>query len=231
LLNTQLASWAELRHDNLLYAKQSYSGIPSCEYPDGYVDPYPALFARLKQLATLAAEKLTLVLPSASTSRAVSYFKQFADVSLRLETLATEELTGAARTADDLAFLNDAVSTKTDSSGCSTVTFPTGWYAGLFYEQEDALKAAPTIADVHTQPADAAGNTVGRVLHVATGNPRLMVVSVDSCEGPRAFAGVVSAYFEQTTTDFQRRTDKDFALDLESGNPQDVSWMTDLVVR
>jgi hypothetical protein len=37
LLNTQLASWAELRHDTLLYAKQSYTGIPACEYPDGYV--------------------------------------------------------------------------------------------------------------------------------------------------------------------------------------------------
>ncbi len=32
-LNTQLASWAELRHDNLLYAKQSYTGVPICSYP------------------------------------------------------------------------------------------------------------------------------------------------------------------------------------------------------
>ena len=33
-MNTQLASWAEIRHDNLLYAKQSYTGIPtSCRSP------------------------------------------------------------------------------------------------------------------------------------------------------------------------------------------------------
>ncbi len=32
-LNTQLSSWAELRHDNLLYAKQSYTGITICSYP------------------------------------------------------------------------------------------------------------------------------------------------------------------------------------------------------
>ena len=39
-LRTQLASWAELRHDNVLYGKQSYTGVPACEYPAGYVEPY-----------------------------------------------------------------------------------------------------------------------------------------------------------------------------------------------
>lgn len=231
LINTQLASWAELRHDTLLYAKQSYTGVPSCEYPDGYVDPYPGLFARLKQLGTLAAELLAPVLPSSTASRVVTYFQKFAEIAARLETLATEELTGAERTADDLAFLNDAVSIGTETSGCSTVRFPTGWYSKLFYDREDALKGYPTIADVHTQPADEAGNPVGRVLHVATGNPRLMVVSVDSCEGPRAFAGVVSSYFEQTTSNFERKTDQIWAAEIKSGNPEDVSWMQDLVVR
>lgn len=231
LLNTQLASWAELRHDTLLYAKQSYTGIPLCEYPDGYVDPYPLLFARLKQLGTLAAEKLGQVLPSASASQVITYFQNFAQVAARLEILAAEELTGAPRTAEDLAFLNDAVALKTDSSGCATITYPSGWYAKLFYQQSDALEAAPTIADVHTQPADEEGNIVGRVLHVATGNPRLMVVSVDSCEGPRAFAGVVSAYFEQITTDFKRKTDQDWAAEIETGNPADVPWLTDIVAR
>jgi hypothetical protein len=37
LLNTQLGSWAQLRHDTLLYAKQSYTGIPLCEFPDAYI--------------------------------------------------------------------------------------------------------------------------------------------------------------------------------------------------
>jgi hypothetical protein len=34
--NTQLDSWAQLRHDTLLYAKQSYTGINGCEFPDAY---------------------------------------------------------------------------------------------------------------------------------------------------------------------------------------------------
>src|SRR5690606_19895048 len=53
ILNTQLGSWAELRHDTLLYAKQSYTGVPACEFPDAYVDPYPEFYARLAQYAEL----------------------------------------------------------------------------------------------------------------------------------------------------------------------------------
>ncbi|MET0286830.1 MAG: DUF3160 domain-containing protein, partial [Polyangiales bacterium] len=41
MLNTQLASWAELRHDTILYVKQSYTTGAECEFPDGHVDPYP----------------------------------------------------------------------------------------------------------------------------------------------------------------------------------------------
>ena len=39
MMNTQFSSWTELRHDNLLYAKQSYSGGTICSYPYGYVEP------------------------------------------------------------------------------------------------------------------------------------------------------------------------------------------------
>ncbi|HTU60740.1 MAG TPA: DUF3160 domain-containing protein, partial [Polyangiales bacterium] len=39
ILNTQLTSWAQLRHDTLLYAKQSYTSAAVCEFPDAAVDP------------------------------------------------------------------------------------------------------------------------------------------------------------------------------------------------
>ena len=53
MLNTQLASWAELRHDTLLYAKQSYTAFPVCDFPDAYVDPYPEAWAGIVRLARL----------------------------------------------------------------------------------------------------------------------------------------------------------------------------------
>ena len=54
-LNTQLASWAELRHDTILYAKQSYTGGVTCEFPDAYVDPYPRSTRRSSRSRSTAA--------------------------------------------------------------------------------------------------------------------------------------------------------------------------------
>ena len=57
-LQTQLASWAELRHDTVLYAKQSYTAGVKCEYPTGYVEPYPETYARIKFFAEEAARRI-----------------------------------------------------------------------------------------------------------------------------------------------------------------------------
>ncbi len=53
ILNTQLVSWTQLRHDTLLYAKQSFTPPILCEFPDGYVDPYPELWQRLSDIALI----------------------------------------------------------------------------------------------------------------------------------------------------------------------------------
>ncbi len=54
-LNSWLGSWAELRHDTLLYAKQSYAAEATgaeleIELSKGYVEPEPEVFARLAAL-------------------------------------------------------------------------------------------------------------------------------------------------------------------------------------
>jgi len=48
-MQTQLASWAELRHDTILYVKQSYSSLATCEYPTGFVELQPAFFDQLER--------------------------------------------------------------------------------------------------------------------------------------------------------------------------------------
>jgi hypothetical protein len=69
------------------------------------------------------------------------------------------------------------------------------------------------------------------VLHVATGRARPMVVTVDGCTGVAAYVGVVSSYFEQTTRDFERMSDEDWAAQIYSEHSDDVPWMADLVAR
>ena len=92
---------------------------------------------------------------------------------------------------------------------------------------EDGKLKEAFLAVVNTQPADEHGNIVGRVLHAGTGFPRLMVATIDTCQGPRAYAGVVYAYHERITENFERLTDEAWAQTLKSGpRPSDVPWLS-----
>ena len=225
VLNTQLASWAELRHDTLLYAKQSYTAFPLCDFPDAYVDPYPEAWAGIVRLAQLG-QQIAAALPANTSGNLGPYFAAVESVASTLGAMAQEERAGQPLTSDQLAFINQAVDEVTVSAGCTQIVSPEGWYVQLFLNQTDTQQVDPTIADVHTDPADSA------ILHVATGLPRLMYVTVDGCNGPRAYAGVVSSYFEQTTTNLQRLTDMDWSAEVMSSTPPtDVDWMGGLVAQ
>jgi hypothetical protein len=233
ILNTQLASWAELRHDTLLYVKQSYTGIPVCEFPDAYVDPYPRFFAAIEAFATRGQElvsRLDFATSPSFAQRLDGYFAGLGNAAGLLRQMAEAELTGAQLTEAQLAFINQAV-TLQDAVCTRDIVGANGWYPALFFSNLSSVQRDPVIADVHTQPADAGGNAVGRVLHVGTGDPRQMVVTTDTCGGPRAYVGLASAYFERVTEGFVRLTDREWASSIQAGAPADVAWMADIVRR
>jgi hypothetical protein len=232
VLNTQLGSWAQLRHDTLLYAKQSYTSINGCEFPDAYVEPNPEFF---RSLARLAERGTAIVdaLPGESyvEQQAGLYFERLGNVSRELGQMAEQQRTGTPFTEAQLAFINDAVRVEEEEQGCTVVEVPNGWYADLFYLPEKSIEQDLTVADVHTQPADENGNIVGKVLHVATGFPRLMTVTVDTCTGPRAYAGMAYSYHELTTDNFQRLDDEAWTARASQGTPAEVPWVESLIAR
>ena len=229
ILNTQLASWAELRHDTILYAKQSYTGGVTCEFPDAYVDPYPNFYAALIQFAESGQSIIDSLDWNESAwlaTRVQEFFTNLHSVASTLKEMAEFQRQGQPFTADHMAFINEAVHIH---QGCGAPAGAEGWYARLFYNPAEGAELDPTIADVHTQPTDEFGSEVGRVLHVGTGLPRLMVVSVDTCQGVRAYAGLASSYYEHVTEGWQRLTDDEWAVELNRTVVPDVPWMTDLI--
>jgi hypothetical protein len=233
ILNTQLASWAQLRHDTLLYAKQSYTSTLGCHFPDAAVDPYPEFYAAVGRFADHGYALATLADGTSAQTlgdQLRDYFGQMRDVAAVLKGIAEAERTGAELTADQLAFINDAVVINHEPLGCVSIDVAAGWYARLFFDRGSALTHDPTIADVHTQPTDEAGNEIGRILHVATGDPRLMVVTDDGCGTPRAYVGLASAYYEKITDGWKRVTDSEWSEELGTeGAPAEVKWISDLV--
>jgi hypothetical protein len=228
LLATQLASWSELRHDTILYAKQSYSVQIVCEYPDAYVDPYPAVFHRLVaqselgERATAQMDLLPLTPPQkAVVQNARSYFSKARDILTKLEAMAERNARGQRLTAEQLAFVNTMIKkhvTPPSRHGCGgggSITYD-GWYRDLL-NGASLFDPDITVADVHTG--------VTGVLHVGKRQPRRMVVTIDWKDGPRAYVGAVYSYHELVAP--SRISDSEFAqLD-----PPDPAWMTPIVAH
>ncbi len=234
MLNTQLASWAELRHDNLLYAKQSFTTEAGCEYPEAYVEPYPRFFAILEKMAKdekASLERLSLT--NKAKTRMTRYLDGFADTLSHLRVMAERERRNEPLDANDLDFLNRMVAVKGRNAVCTTIIEPEGWYADLHYDRDEILVNRPIIADVHTQPTDEMGNTVGRILHAATGDPRLFVVKIahDGGKHTTTYRGFASTYAERTTNDFKRLTDEEWRVEIASKSPSPPPWLEDIVVR
>lgn len=236
LLNTQLGSWAELRHDTILYVKQSYTAGATCEFPDAYVDPYPEFFGALGRYTDRLQEVTELLrstgLPTttALVGRMDTYLDSTSRVLTNLGAMAQAERDGVPFTTEQMAFINEAVIVT--PVGCTADDVITeGWYAGLFFNPMGSPKFDPTIADIHTQPTDEAGNLVGRVLHVGTARPRLMVVTTESCTGARAYAGAAFSYHEHVTEDFMRLDDQEWEATTTGGSPADVPWLSPVVAH
>jgi hypothetical protein len=235
-LQTELSSWAELRHTGILYVKQSYTRNEECDYPSGYVEPYPEFYARIGKLARQTVERLNTLgtLSSRSNSRdknvlaagiKIQRMKQrWTAVGIamqRLESLANKELRGEPFSAEDVKFLKDTAMYKEvhrkDSSGRSvigTVRGFDGWYGQLLYPDSDAfLSLKPCVADVHTDGDD------GLVLEVGVGLSNFIIAAIDSGPDRRVYVGPVYTYYEFAQPVSQRMTDEDFQRRLASPQP------------
>ena len=206
-MNTQLASWAELRHDNLLYAKQSYTPGVICSYPESYVEPFPEFFDALKDFSSLAANRFG----DLGLAGIASYYAGVTHTADTLASIARKELAGTPLLAEESQFLHSMLMIE---AMCGSDYY--GWYPRLYYgdsfsPNDPYVPTDFTIADVHTAPTDQFGNPVGWVMHAGTG-PVDMAVVIETTPGGGAcaFIGPVLSYYEYLATGFQRLTDEEW---------------------
>ena len=228
-LNTQLTSWAQLRHDNILYGKQSYTGGTGCSYPYTYVEPYPGFYGRLAIFADNAADFFEQVLDGTRVldkDRIVDYYKGYTGIMTKLEDIASKELQGVSISETDITFLKTMIN-EFMVSGPSI----SGWFTDLFFDISKGLWWDFTVADVHTQPTDQAGNEVGHVLHVGNGLINLGVFLAENPCNPgqyMAFAGPVSSFHTKVTEGFERLNDQQWEEYFGNGSieqPERPDWI------
>jgi hypothetical protein len=109
-LQTALASWTELRHDTILYAKQSYTPplkgmLPEPKPVVGYVEPVPEFYARLLALTEMTENGLVDLDVLNETEKARLH--NLGDILERLMNISVAELENETLTEEDYMFIND----------------------------------------------------------------------------------------------------------------------------
>jgi len=221
-LNTQLVSWAQLRHDNLLYAKQSYTPGVSCSFPHGYIEPYPAFYNEIGVFARTASQKFGSVTGGAIVS---TFYTKVGNLMDTLKLLAEKELANEKFTTKDSMFMASMLFVDGICGSPSTA----GWFGNLIFNQSHAEETDYTIVDVHTQPYDISGALVGKVLHAAVGKINLGVFLAQSPSAQNqimAFIGPVSSYYQTITDNFKRYTDEEWENMVDSNKiPLRPDWV------
>jgi len=207
-LTSALASWAELRHDTILYAKQSYTmhlkeSIAPPEKPVvGYIEPVPEFYNKLLALTRMTNKGLDEmeVLDNSAKYRLDNLEK----ILKRLVDLSKKELENKELTKDDYAFIKNFGEELN----------------GVIADVDDKAKKTTIIADVHTD------QNTKQVLEEGVGYAKMILVAYKVPDGRILIgAGPVMSYYEFKHPMDDRLTDEKWRELLESNPPDEPEWM------
>ena len=227
---TQLASWTQLRHDTILYAKPSYTSGNSCYYPAGFVEPVPHFWKRFEQMVLSTknfVEKTPF--PNGKGHQAVhlATLDRFAKAASMLRSIAEKQHAQKDLSKEETRFMEDVVVLGGVCGGPRL----NGWYPNLFSnrsdqeKQDDAHKWVALVTDVHTDPPSPIVGDPGCVIHQAVGNVDLLVIAVDNGKDKMVYAGPVFSHYEFETPNAVRNTNGDWHTMLRSGKmPPRPEW-------
>ncbi|MCB8981495.1 MAG: DUF3160 domain-containing protein [Ardenticatenaceae bacterium] len=223
-LNTSLGSWAELKHDTILYAKQVYAelggggGAPVPLPARGYVEPVPEFFARLEALTTMTLDGLQQ--RGLLSEQDLNSLARLQSLATALQLMAEKELRGEPLTEEEfnlIRFYGGELEHLTMAAADREDEDP---FAQPIMDEEPQ---AAVVADVATAPdpdGDGIPNPV--VLEEAVGriNEIYVVVPLINDDGTiqlQVAKGGVFAYYEFPWPADDRLTDEKWRTMLDEG--------------
>ncbi len=203
LLLTTHGSWAELKHDTLLYTKQSYGEaggegetryFPGQPYiPRGYVEPNVKFFTALYDLTSQI--RRTLVSMNMMTDQYEKRFTEYEKILDRMRNIAKKEISNDKISDEDFMYIAEF----NTSIGSLILPEDTDYSAMKQKDKQMAL-----ISDVHTD------NFFHTVLEAGVGIPQQLYVVVSDNNGLRVCVGYIYSYYEFNNPQDKRMTDDEW---------------------
>ncbi len=220
-LITSSGSWAELRHDAILYAKQSYTGSVGMCSPapipisQGYVEPDPEVFGRLASMASYMQTGLTKI--GLSSLLPITKLTRISTLCTELQGIAIKELQGGDVTLKEYADIDTAYLTLADLENFSQYPIP----PSSSFTPKASDSTISVIADVHTDP-----NSL-QVLEVGVGKPMRLFVVVPIEGKLQLCQGAMFSYYEFKQPMNNRLTDEQWRAMLTAGTaPAMPEWIS-----
>jgi len=203
-LHAALASWTQLRHDTILYAKQSYAlpGSMPLTPPPGYIEPVPVFWSRLLAMTLMASRGLDDL--NVLTQETRGRFTELEILLQRIIDIVAKQLTNIELSTEDRTYIK-AMPDTLDS---------------IVTGMEDIALKTTLAADVHTYGLE------GQVVEEATGKVDLIVVACPMPDGKAFLAlGPVLSYYEFKQPMSDRLTDEAWRQLLDSPQkPERPKW-------
>lgn len=214
-LTTVLGSYAQLRHDTILYTKQSITA-EICSTPEGYVEPYPEFYKTLGNICRVYKESIEALHDLEDRNEMDYMFLMmldgmylFMNAMEKLEAIAYRELKGEPLTQAEQEFIKN---TYCEARNICGGPFIKGWLSriigyisGSFRVELFPNTRSSLIADIHTDLK------TGNVLEIATGVMEHLIVKVPGWNNSQILAvGPVFSYYEFITPITYRMTDEDW---------------------
>lgn len=213
-LNTAMGSWAELRHDTILYAKQSgveCGGGDEPPPPKGYVEPNVEFYNRLLWLTK--ASKTGLSKRGLISEDIADKFSCFEDLLTFLKTISVKELKNQKLSETEYEQIKYYGANLEGLTLSVMEGRPSNWYEIT----SETDKNMAVIADVHTSESS--------VLEEGVGHANVIYVVVP-IEGKLYLTrGAVFSYYEFTHPASDRLTDEKWQQMLkEKKAPSPPDW-------
>jgi Protein of unknown function (DUF3160) len=213
-LHTALASWAELRHDTVLYGKQSGAEMGGGDEPapyKGYVEPNVLFWDRLLRLTEQSREGLKSrgLMPEDLTDK----FDQFVELLSTLKRISEKELLNRKLTEEEYDQIRHIGGTLEYMTLSVMTGRPDTWEMVNETDKDMAV-----VADVHTGGPRVLEEGVGHAYEI------LVIVPV---EGRLTLTrGAVLSYYEFEHEAADRLTDEKWQKMLNTGRaPQPPAWI------
>lgn len=212
-LNSALGSWAELRHDTILYAKQSAvecGGAEEPTPPKGYVEPNVEFYNRLLWLTK--ASRTGLSKRGLISDEITEKFGDFEDLLVFLKDVSVKELKNQKLTEQEYYQIKYYGANLEGLTLSIMEGHPSNWYEIT----SETDKNMAVVADVHTSQAS--------VLEEGVGHANVIYVVVPIQGRLYLTRGAVFSYYEFTHPASDRLTDEKWQQMLKqkkAPNPPD----------